>query len=188
MLIHHLNFIINQTSSNMKGSRVDSGALKIDRAPFSNNIVQTHTGLCHSHNSFPLFVLFLLFSLGTGDERTPGIMDRITVDSLRQHVQSIHFDRKPFRPARSHGRGRRIFFRNCKRRDSRREKNRSMEGRCSIILLRRKRPYLSRPPSDPWAHYEPVPRISVADDNRERCSGPSGGRANRFKGQLIPPP
>jgi hypothetical protein len=44
---------------------------------------------------FLLLFLFLLFALRTGDERGTPLMDLISVDTLKHHVRSIHFDRNP---------------------------------------------------------------------------------------------
>jgi len=47
---------------------------------------------CHFSSIF--FLVLLLFIL-VGDERVPKMMENITIEQLRGHVQSIHFDRNP---------------------------------------------------------------------------------------------
>ena len=45
---------------------------------------------------FTLLLLFFLPFLLLRDERTPGMMDVISIENLKQHVQDIHFDRNPY--------------------------------------------------------------------------------------------
>jgi len=47
---------------------------------------------CHFSSIF--FLVLLLFIL-VGDEKVPKMMENITIEQLRGHVQSIHFDRNP---------------------------------------------------------------------------------------------
>jgi aminopeptidase YwaD len=116
---------------------------------------------------FRFLFLFLLFSLRTGDERTPGIMDRITVDSLRQHVQSIHFDRNPSDRAEAMEEAARYIFQELQKAGfTARKEPFQWEGRWFNNIVAEKRGHTS--PDHLLilgAHYDTVPGSPGADDN-----------------------
>jgi hypothetical protein len=47
-------------------------------------------------HSFSIFFLVLFLFFLVRDERVPKMMRKITIEQLRDHVQSIHFDRNPY--------------------------------------------------------------------------------------------
>jgi aminopeptidase YwaD len=55
--------------------------------------------ISHHEYSVPLFVFILLFFLLLlldRDERYSAMMDRISIENLKEHVRNIHFDRNPY--------------------------------------------------------------------------------------------
>ena len=116
---------------------------------------------------FLFLFLYLLFSPGTGDERTPGIMDRITVDSLRHHVQSIHFDRNPSDQAEAMEEAARYIFQELQMAGFTVWKEPfQWEGRWFNNIVAEKKGHAS--PDHLLilgAHYDTVPGSPGADDN-----------------------
>jgi aminopeptidase YwaD len=116
---------------------------------------------------FVFLFLFLLFSLRTGDERAPGIMDLITVDSLRQHVESIHFDRNPSDHAEEMEEAARFIFSELQKAGLKVWKEPfQWEGRWFYNVVAEKRGLTS--PDHLLilgAHYDTVPGSPGADDN-----------------------
>jgi aminopeptidase YwaD len=50
----------------------------------------------YGFRSFSIFLLVLFLFMIVRDERAPKMTGKITIDQLRGHVQSIHFDRSPY--------------------------------------------------------------------------------------------
>src|SRR4030042_5956426 len=50
----------------------------------------------YGFRSFSIFFLVLFLFILATDERAPKVMEKITSEQLRTHVQSIHFDRSPY--------------------------------------------------------------------------------------------
>jgi aminopeptidase YwaD len=116
---------------------------------------------------FLFLFLFLLLSLRTGDERTPGTMDLITVDSLKQHVQRIHFDRNPSDHAEEMEDAARYIYQELQEAGLKAWKEPfQWEGRWFNNIVAEKRGHAS--PGHLLilgAHYDTVPGSPGADDN-----------------------
>jgi Zn-dependent M28 family amino/carboxypeptidase len=116
---------------------------------------------------FLFLIFFLLIPLRTGDERASGIMDLISVDSLKQHVQSIHFDRNPSDHAEELEEAARYIYQELEKAGLKVWKEPfQWEGRWFNNIVAEKRGLTS--PDHMLilgAHYDTVPGSPGADDN-----------------------